>query len=116
MPTITAKPPENVENGLALAPQRFACHMRSSAVEPEEKVGAKPPVQPRYHTPALPPAAAFFAAGCAVGLPFLARRTDLLDIDPDDAVLEIGTGLGYQSAIFAQLARKVYGIGFQLLD
>jgi protein-L-isoaspartate(D-aspartate) O-methyltransferase len=36
--------------------------------------------------------------------------TDLLDIGPDDAVLEIGTGLGYQSAILAQLARKVYSI------
>ena len=29
---------------------------------------------------------------------------------PDDAVLEIGTGLGYQAAILAQLARKVYSI------
>jgi len=34
----------------------------------------------------------------------------LLDVGPDDAVLEIGTGLGYQSAILAQLARKVYSI------
>ena len=36
--------------------------------------------------------------------------TDLLDISSDDAVLEIGTGLGYQAAILAQLARKVYSI------
>ena len=36
--------------------------------------------------------------------------TDLLDIAADDAVLEIGTGLGYQTAILAQLARKVYSI------
>ena len=28
----------------------------------------------------------------------------------DDTVLEIGTGLGYQAAILAQLARKVYSI------
>jgi protein-L-isoaspartate(D-aspartate) O-methyltransferase len=28
----------------------------------------------------------------------VALMTDLLDIGPDDAVLEIGTGLGYQSA------------------
>src|SRR5215217_3869846 len=28
----------------------------------------------------------------------------------DDAVLEIGTGLGYQAAILAQLAREVYSI------
>jgi protein-L-isoaspartate(D-aspartate) O-methyltransferase len=36
--------------------------------------------------------------------------TDLLDISPADAVLEIGTGLGYQAAILAQLAREVYSI------
>jgi len=40
----------------------------------------------------------------------VALMTDLLDISPDDAVLEIGTGLGYQAAILAQLARKVYSI------
>jgi protein-L-isoaspartate(D-aspartate) O-methyltransferase len=40
----------------------------------------------------------------------VALMTDLLDIGPDDAVLEIGTGLGYQSAILAQLARKVFSI------
>jgi protein-L-isoaspartate(D-aspartate) O-methyltransferase len=36
--------------------------------------------------------------------------TDLLDIRADDSVLEIGTGLGYQAAILAQLARKVYSV------
>jgi protein-L-isoaspartate(D-aspartate) O-methyltransferase len=34
----------------------------------------------------------------------------LLDISTDDIVLEVGTGLGYQAAILAQLARKVYTI------
>jgi protein-L-isoaspartate(D-aspartate) O-methyltransferase len=34
----------------------------------------------------------------------------LIDISADDTVLEIGTGLGYQAAILAQLARKVYSI------
>jgi protein-L-isoaspartate(D-aspartate) O-methyltransferase len=36
--------------------------------------------------------------------------TDLLDIKADDSVLEIGTGLGYQTAVLAQLARKVYSV------
>jgi protein-L-isoaspartate(D-aspartate) O-methyltransferase len=36
--------------------------------------------------------------------------TDLLDIGADDAVLEIGTGLGYQAAILAQLAKRVYSM------
>jgi protein-L-isoaspartate(D-aspartate) O-methyltransferase len=36
--------------------------------------------------------------------------TDLLDIQPNDTVLEIGTGLGYQAAIVAALAQKVYSV------
>jgi len=46
-----------------------------------------------------------------ISQPFIvALMTDLLDISADDTVLEIGTGLGYQSAILAQLARQVYSI------
>ena len=46
-----------------------------------------------------------------ISQPFIvALMTDLLDIRADDSVLEIGTGLGYQTAILAQLARKVYSM------
>src|SRR6516165_4304689 len=46
-----------------------------------------------------------------ISQPFIvALMTDLLDIGPEDTVLEVGTGLGYQAAILAQLARKVYSI------
>jgi protein-L-isoaspartate(D-aspartate) O-methyltransferase len=40
----------------------------------------------------------------------VAVMTDLLDIKSDDTVLEIGTGLGYQSAVLAELAGKVYSV------
>jgi protein-L-isoaspartate(D-aspartate) O-methyltransferase len=36
--------------------------------------------------------------------------TDLLELSGEDTVLEIGTGLGYQAAILAELARTVYSI------
>ena len=46
-----------------------------------------------------------------ISQPFIVElMTDLLDISTDDTVLEIGTGLGYQAAILAQLAREVYSI------
>ena len=46
-----------------------------------------------------------------ISQPFVvALMTDLLDIKADDSVLEIGTGLGYQAAILAQLARRVYSV------
>ena len=40
----------------------------------------------------------------------VAVMADLLELKPDDAVLEIGTGLGYQSAVLAELAGKVYSV------
>jgi len=46
-----------------------------------------------------------------ISQPFIvALMTDLLDVRANDTVLEIGTGLGYQAAILAELARKVYSI------
>ena len=46
-----------------------------------------------------------------ISQPFVvALMTDLLDINVDDSILEVGTGLGYQAAILAQLARKVYSV------
>jgi protein-L-isoaspartate(D-aspartate) O-methyltransferase len=46
-----------------------------------------------------------------ISQPFIvALMTDLLEISADNTVLEIGTGLGYQTAILAELARKVYSI------
>ena len=40
----------------------------------------------------------------------VAVMTDLLELKPDDVVLEIGTGLGYQTAVLAELAGKVYSV------
>jgi protein-L-isoaspartate(D-aspartate) O-methyltransferase len=40
----------------------------------------------------------------------VALMTDLLEIKPDDALLEIGTGLGYQAAVLAELAGRVYSV------
>jgi len=40
----------------------------------------------------------------------VAVMTDLLELKSDDVVLEIGTGLGYQSAVLAELAGSVYTV------
>src|SRR6516165_4688566 len=46
-----------------------------------------------------------------ISQPFMvAVMTDLLELKPDDVVLEIGTGLGYQSAVLAELASRVYSV------
>jgi protein-L-isoaspartate(D-aspartate) O-methyltransferase len=40
----------------------------------------------------------------------VALMTELLEIKPQDKILEIGTGSGYQAAVLAELAREVYSI------
>ena len=46
-----------------------------------------------------------------ISQPFIsALMTDLLDPQPHEAVLEIGTGLGYQAAVLAELARQVWTV------
>jgi protein-L-isoaspartate(D-aspartate) O-methyltransferase len=40
----------------------------------------------------------------------VARMTELLELDAEHSVLEIGTGSGYQTAVLALLARRVYSL------
>lgn len=49
--------------------------------------------------------------GKTISQPFIvALMTDLLDPRPEDRVLEIGTGLGYQAAVLAKLVQIVYSV------
>lgn len=46
-----------------------------------------------------------------ISQPFIvAEMTQSLQLTPDDRVLEIGTGSGYQAAILAQIAYRVYSV------
>lgn len=47
--------------------------------------------------------------GQTISQPYIvALMTDLLDVDPDARVLEVGTGSGYQAAILSELVSRVY--------
>ena len=49
--------------------------------------------------------------GQTISQPYIvALMTDLIEPGPDDVVLEIGTGSGYQAAILAKLVNHVYSI------
>jgi protein-L-isoaspartate(D-aspartate) O-methyltransferase len=49
--------------------------------------------------------------GQTISQPFIvALMTELLDVKSSDSVLEVGTGSGYQAAMLAELAGKVYSI------
>lgn len=46
-----------------------------------------------------------------ISQPFIvALMTDLLDLQAEDRVLDVGTGLGYQAAILAKLVDRVYTV------
>jgi protein-L-isoaspartate(D-aspartate) O-methyltransferase len=49
--------------------------------------------------------------GQTISQPYIvALMTDLLDPEPDDVVLEVGTGSGYQAAVLAQVVSRVYSV------
>ena len=51
------------------------------------------------------------SANQTISQPFIvARMTELLELDADSRVLEIGAGSGYQTAVLAQIAAQVYAI------
>lgn len=51
------------------------------------------------------------AAGQTISQPWVvARMTELLAVSPEHTVLEVGTGSGYQTALLARLARRVFSL------
>jgi len=73
---------------------------------------------PRHRfVPASQAALAYINSALAIGhgqtisQPYIvALMTEVLDVEPDAVVLEIGTGSGYQTAVLAELAGYVYSI------
>jgi protein-L-isoaspartate(D-aspartate) O-methyltransferase len=59
-----------------------------------------------YSDRALP-----IGANQTISQPYVAARmSELLKVEPGHSVLEIGTGSGYQTAILAKLARRVFSL------
>lgn len=49
--------------------------------------------------------------GQTISQPYIvAIMTELIDPEPEDVVLEIGTGSGYQAAVLAALVKRVYSV------
>lgn len=49
--------------------------------------------------------------GQTISQPYMvAAMSQALEVTPDDRVLEVGTGSGYQTAVLAELAREVYTV------
>jgi protein-L-isoaspartate(D-aspartate) O-methyltransferase len=73
---------------------------------PREKFVEADFTEAAYADQALP-----IACGQTISQPFVvAYMTEQLDVHPGHRVLEIGTGSGYQAAVLAKLARRVYTV------
>jgi len=68
-------------------------------------------VPPRYRRSAYQNRPLPIGFGQTISQPYIvALMTDLLEVDSDSKVLEIGTGSGYQAAVLAELGAKVLTI------
>ncbi len=75
---------------------------------PRDKFVAKAYIDSAFYNGPLP-----IGHGQTISQPYIvALMTDLLELEADDVVLEIGTGSGYQAAILSQLCKQVYTIEY----
>ena len=66
-------------------------------------------VPPEYRPSAYYNGPLSIGYGQTISQPYIvALMTDLLEPEPDDIVLEVGTGSGYQAAVLSQLVKQVY--------
>lgn len=77
--------------------------LEAMATVPRERFVPGVPTSLAYDDRALP-----IDAGQTISQPYMvARMTELLEVDPGDRILEIGTGSGYQAAILAAVGAHV---------
>jgi protein-L-isoaspartate(D-aspartate) O-methyltransferase len=73
---------------------------------PREKFVPKDQKRQAYLNVPLP-----IGYGQTISQPYIvAIMTQLLEVDEDDVVLEIGTGSGYQAAVLAEIVKEVYTV------
>ena len=80
--------------------------MAAMASVPRHRFVPEPLAAVAYHDGPLP-----IGFDKTISQPFIvAVMTDALAPQPWETILEIGTGLGYQTAVLAQLARQVWSV------
>lgn len=109
---------QEISDAFGLPRAKMVEHLRTNYGIKDERVLASMDLVPRhifvpeaiqsqaYKDNALP-----IAAGQTISQPFIvARMTELLESKGRERVLEIGSGSGYQTAVLAHVARKVFAV------
>src|SRR3954467_5228425 len=101
---------------IAIHVERAADELGKASLAPRVLAAMRQVPRHRF-VPALLASAAYQDMPLPIGFdktisqPFVvAVMTDLLAPNPEEEVLEIGTGLGYQTALLARLARHVWSV------
>ncbi len=108
----------NGSDGFEIPRARMVEHLRGHYRISDERVLAAMNRVPRHEfVPEALKAQAYkdnalpISSGQTISQPFIvARMTELLELTGRERVLEIGSGSGYQTAVLATLARKVFAI------
>jgi protein-L-isoaspartate(D-aspartate) O-methyltransferase len=108
---------DSPEDDLAMRKMRFLFALRSRGVTDSRVLTAMEKVDRGLFVKGIFAARAYedmplpIACGQTISQPsVVGLMTQALNIGPRDTVLEIGTGSGYQAAILAHLARRVYTV------
>jgi len=109
--------PEHSADDLATRKMQFLYALRSKGVTEKrvlqamEEIDRGPFVRGLFSERAYEDMPLPIACGQTISQPsVVGLMTQALNVSPRDKVLEIGTGSGYQAAILAKLARRVYTI------
>ncbi len=96
---------------------RLIIHLRQAGITNTDVLSAmeRTPrdffIPPHFQDHAYEDQAVPIGLGQTISQPYIvAYMTDCLKVEKNHTVLEIGTGSGYQAAVLAQLARRVYTI------
>ncbi len=108
----------NISDGFEIPRSRMTEQLRTTYKIADDRVlGAMNTVPRHLFVPSALQSQAYkdnalpLSVGQTISQPFIvARMTELLELTGRERVLEIGSGSGYQTAILALLARKVYAV------
>ncbi len=101
-----------IEQEVQLTANRTGCHrLRPAVVEALRRVPRERFVPPELAAQAYVNRPLPIGRNQTISQPYIvAIMTELIDPGPDDRVLEIGTGCGYQAAVLAEVVDTIYSI------
>ena len=113
LPSAAVSPQVQMSNRLAMVQTQIAARgikdsrvLEAMRTVPRHEFVPPAQVSRAYGDRALP-----IGEGQTISQPYIvALMTELLDLQPGETVLEVGTGSGYQAAVAAELADRVYTV------